>query len=82
MTALRFFCRQCRKQGCAGAIERVVKQGRTGAIERVVLTGKQKRYRVVAGVGPLETSRQYKCLDCGHVGWSSHADLTTAAVAT
>lgn len=50
----------------------------TGRRSRVVLTGKTKQHyrsgryfnRHADG-----TSRQYKCLDCGHVGWSSHNDL-------
>lgn len=78
MTAIRFRCRECAKPGHREAPD----PGQPfGCVERVVLTGRQKRHREAAG-GPIDLSREYKCLDCGHVGWSSHADLTTATAAT
>jgi len=57
---------------------------RTGRAHRVTLTGKTKphkrqgRYFMRHADG---TSRQYRCLDCGHVGWSSHNDLIKYAKA-
>ncbi len=50
-----------------------------GRLSRVELTGKTKADRADRSVhrGPRcdTTSRQYRCEDCGHVGWSTHVDL-------
>lgn len=44
----------------------------------VALTG---RTRLTKHRGQRQslTSREYKCQDCGHVGWSKHIDLERKA---
>lgn len=47
-----------------------------GWINRVKLTGltrENRNHRRTQRTSGLE--RQYECMDCGHVGWSSHVDL-------
>jgi hypothetical protein len=50
-----------------------------GRRSRVALTGKTKVDRGGRSVNRSSrsdwTSRQYRCEDCGHVGWSTHYDL-------
>lgn len=40
------------------------------------LTGR-RRYRFTGNGGRVDSSYQYefKCLDCGHVGWSRHGEI-------
>lgn len=47
----------------------------------VELTGRQKPYRSTRSRGTRSTrvSREYRCLLCGHVGWSNHVDLESIA---
>lgn len=44
---------------------------------RVELTGRtrQRPPRGVLGSRNSWVAREYRCLDCGHVGWSTHNDL-------
>lgn len=46
---------------------------------RVELTGRQRPYSPAWGNGlgtrSTRISREYRCRDCGHVGWSNHRDL-------
>lgn len=66
-----FRCHQCRRtDGAWGP------KSRKGWHTRVELTGKTK----AKGLGRCsmrtsQASRQYRCLDCGHVGWSTHKEL-------
>lgn len=47
-----------------------------GAAQRVVLTGRARSKRDGRSSGRnSDTERQYSCGDCGHLGWSRHADL-------
>lgn len=52
---------------------------RNGAKTRVRLTGRTRAHYTKRGsaLGGRNdhVSREYECLDCGHVGWSSHIDL-------
>ena len=67
---IRFQCSKCR-------LSRGPKLAGHGRFDRVVLTGKQRHRKRYTGLrilgGGLRV--QYQCLDCGHVGWSSHSDL-------
>lgn len=83
-TPIFFQCAACRR--CKGAsydtdqYRAHVMKGRLG---RVRLTGRSKpnpsRRR---NQRCSDTSREYECLDCGHVGWSIHKDLERKYVAT
>jgi len=49
----------------------------------VTLTGRvrptrHRRYRA-RGVRSTGVDREYRCNDCGHVGWSNHIDLAERA---
>lgn len=46
----------------------------TGYADRVRLTGRKRRHST-GGIRHGTLSREYECLDCGHVGWSRHIDL-------
>jgi len=49
---------------------------------RVELTGRTRPYRhkrySTLGTRSMSTSYEYRC-ECGHVGWSNHADLARLA---
>lgn len=49
---------------------------------RVALTGKTKPARrntgSARGLRTDALQREYRCLSCGHVGWSAHCDLAAA----
>lgn len=78
---LWFRCSQCRlRHGTNEYFER--KHGERsptqslGFIDRVRLTGRTKPTGHHRGNGrSTNTQREYRCLDCGHVGWSCHVDL-------
>lgn len=42
---------------------------------RVVLTGRAREVDGSRNARMSKRSRQYRCLDCGCVGWSRHVDL-------
>ena len=68
---LWFRCSQCRKTG----------PGHRGAWDRVELTGRmRKRQMTGGGLRTTPHAREYRCLDCGHVGWSGHRDLAGRGV--
>jgi predicted RNA-binding Zn-ribbon protein involved in translation (DUF1610 family) len=52
-----------------------------GSLDRMALTGRVRPYREITGRLGYSPRRdkpwavEYRCLDCGFVGWSSHADL-------
>jgi hypothetical protein len=51
--------------------------GHSGSWTRVELTGRmRKRQKTAGGLRFTPYLREYRCLDCGHVGWSGHRDLT------
>jgi hypothetical protein len=50
-----------------------------GLVQRVILTGKEKKASRDSHGRADRVSRQYKCMDCGHVGWSKHTDLKHAS---
>lgn len=75
---LHFGCSKCRQGWNRLYHEGVFKY--PGTASRVQLTGRMRqknlgspgRY-IYARNGAI--AREYKCLDCGHVGWSTHSDL-------
>lgn len=70
---LTFQCSNCRN--IKGAVRRPGYTPR-GYIERVRLTGRKRLARHGNAGGRNSTyKREYKCLDCRHVGWSRHSDL-------
>lgn len=58
---------------------------RAGDITRVRLTGRERPRRRSKhhpiGSRSTHVAREYECLDCGHVGWSTHVDLARKAAA-
>lgn len=46
-----------------------------GRVDRVVLTGKTRKRNTCRGLRHGLTMHQYRCLDCDHVGYSSHDDM-------
>jgi hypothetical protein len=46
----------------------------SGYCDAVELTGRRKPFPI-CGIRHGMINRQYRCLDCGHVGWSRHIDL-------
>jgi predicted RNA-binding Zn-ribbon protein involved in translation (DUF1610 family) len=83
---LFFRCSQCRlRHGTNEYFER--KRGERsptrnlGRLNRVKLTGKAKPTGHNRGNGrSTNAQREYRCLDCGHTGWSCHIDLAKAAL--
>ena len=70
---LSFRCKYCRSWG------RRDRYPRNGYFDRVVLTGRRRKFTPGRGdaLGTRSdlVSREYRCEDCGHVGWSNHVDL-------
>lgn len=66
-----FRCSACRRAHDSHQFRR-----RRGWVMDVELTGRKRRnpstnrHSRVSGM-----VREYRCLDCGHVGWSNHKDL-------
>lgn len=53
---------------------------RDGRGTRVTLTGREKPAPIGSARGRNSaTLREYRCDDCGHVGWSRHTDLERQA---
>lgn len=63
---LTFRCAKCR-------IGRRPGDHRAGTA--IILTGRRRDARVRGGVRMDLIVREYKCMHCGHVGWSRHSDL-------
>lgn len=69
---LRFRCGECRR-----ALSGLRRRGgaERGLYFRVTLTGLTRDVGGHRSVRMDRISRQYRCRDCGHVGWSRHVDL-------
>lgn len=64
------------RRGCVGGTYwRETYHG--GRRDRVALTGRTRNFGT-RGARMSATAREYRCLDCGHVGWSRHVDLGRA----
>jgi len=61
---IRFRCSACRRRFGSITGYKVVRTGRT----RPKDDGRATRRS-------LNTEHEYKCLHCGHVGWSRHVDI-------
>ena len=78
---LIFGCSKCRRRWSAWKLSRFAPaRPMPGTVDRVKLTGrKRKRRRSELAHTPTartgREAREYRCLDCGHVGWSFHSDL-------
>jgi len=77
---LAFRCAKCRierpyRPGASG-----IRWGPSSGIN-VKLTGRTRPKGRVSALGPRmdRIAREYRCLDCGHVGWSHHYDLVRIA---
>jgi hypothetical protein len=46
----------------------------SGYCDAVTLTGRRKPFPT-CGIRHGMINREYRCSDCGHVGWSRHTDL-------
>ena len=64
-----FRCSKCRRHG----------QRNDGWLGRVELTGRARRHRGKSGARNAHIDREYRCSDCGHVGWSCHVELADKA---
>jgi hypothetical protein len=62
-------------------VERDTLTSRGGDRHVVELTGRERPYSPSRTLGTRSTyiSREYRCLSCGHVGWSNHVDLAHLA---
>lgn len=77
-----FACAKCRKEWSRIRLERRYGWApkEPGLINRIELTGKIRK--VPPGIGGYRvvfTRYQYRCLDCGHVGWSRHVEVARLA---
>ena len=73
---LSFRCARCAKSS-NNPMERGRVTSGHGYVAR--LTGRTKPNKSRRrGTRASKLSREYKCEDCGHVGWSSHKDLELA----
>lgn len=68
------FTLRCRP--CNRAVSYIYRTGRTG--RNLTATGRTRPLApaMIGHGGPRLTGRQieYRCLDCGHLGWSRHRD--------
>lgn len=60
-----FRCAKCRRGG----------HRNDGWLGSVDLTGRRRQHRGKVGQRITHIDREYRCVDCGHVGWSAHVDL-------
>lgn len=62
--------------GCRRTTLRLPRPWPAGSANRVVLTGRSKpNTSTRRGHSSNDVSLEYRCQDCGHVGWSTHRDL-------
>lgn len=66
-----------RCQACRSTVRD--QDGRPGSINRVELTGRTRQRFTGTGGRYCAEACEYRCLDCGHVGWSRHVDLAEKA---
>jgi hypothetical protein len=74
---ISFRCYQCRRMGLLHRLPSgtLVYRSDQGRVNRVVLTGRKRATGHGRGYRKSDFVREYLCLDCGHFGWSNHADL-------
>lgn len=79
---IAFQCSACRRsKGFGDRFDRM-EGSRRGRADRVELTGRMSASKTKLRSYARQTaiSREYRCLDCGHVGWSTHVDLEQRVV--
>lgn len=74
-----FRCWKCRREASHLKLFGFFSDKR-GYYTSVELTGRETPY-ASASCRMDTVNREYRCLDCGHVGWSRHIDLRHAVVA-
>lgn len=47
----------------------------SGYIDRVSPTGRERPTRRYGGVRSSGMDYEYRCIDCGHTGWSRHIEI-------
>lgn len=72
-----FRCAACRrKHGTAEYLGRSPETRGMGHVRRVELTGRRRELKPGrSGSRNSGAAREYRCRDCGHVGWSRHVEL-------
>lgn len=70
-----FQCSACRLAKGAVYERTTARQRDSGRTNRVELTGRKRETRILESQRSDTHTREYRCLDCGHVGWSRHTDL-------
>ena len=71
---IRFRCSACRRERSLRFCAEMNIPANAGRRSRVRLTGRVRVHsQRTARHGAV--MREYRCLDCGHIGWSSHDDL-------
>jgi hypothetical protein len=66
-----FRCAVCRKTSTIHSARRGMRYETTGRVRG--LTGGQRRQPSQGRIANV--SYEYRCLDCGHTGWSRHKDV-------
>lgn len=74
---LFFRCSVCRRVRARATRNPHFQTWVRGGIDNIRLTGRKRSvaHRHNARGRNSEYEREYKCLDCGHTGWSRHTDL-------
>ena len=71
---LHFRCAMCRRSYTKDFCITMNIPANTGTRSRVRLTGRE-RWGAHTTTRHGGVVREYRCLDCGHIGWSAHLDL-------
>lgn len=76
----QFCCSKCRRARPCASDYRTGEIMRRGTSSRVEITGRSKPNATHSQlIRTSALSRQYRCLDCGHLGWSNHIALARKA---
>jgi predicted RNA-binding Zn-ribbon protein involved in translation (DUF1610 family) len=71
-----FRCQKCRRRYSTAEYHGERYSEDRGRRNRIMLTGKARpNHSHRMSVRSSRTVRQYRCEDCGHVGWSNHIEL-------
>jgi len=77
---LSFRCSACRRKYGTDEYHGQSWSRDRGWVDRVVLTGRERRMKRGSPCPRSDdVQREYRCRDCGHVGWSRHSDLRRKA---
>jgi hypothetical protein len=78
-TPIVFRCSACRHRHARRFRSADLSQANTGMANQVTLTGRTRKRRRTGGHRSSAVAREYRCQDCGHVGWAAHRDLDRLA---